>query len=112
MSGSSLPEKRKDPRRGLALRVVLRDHRPPIHATTRNFSLGGMFLMTARKGIRSDRRLTAEVEIDRRGQQWTPPLPVRVVWSDHTNAGVAFETLAADAVDTLRGLLGEANKRR
>lgn len=104
-------ERRSDPRRGLALRVTLRDHRPPVHATTRNCSLGGMYLMTATRKLRTDRNVTAEIEIDRGDRRWTPPLPVRVIWADHTAAGVAFDHLPADTAEALRTLLDEAHVR-
>lgn len=106
------PEKRKEPRRGLALRVVLRDYRPPLHATTQNVSLGGMNLLTATKKLKSQRTLMAEIEIGRRNHPWTPALPVRVVWSKDTSAGVAFEKLPVDAAKMLSGLLTVTRERR
>lgn len=104
-------EKRQHPRRGLALRVLLRDYKP-VHATTRNLSLGGMNLMTATKKLNSERALTAEIEIGRRNHRWTPPLPVRVVWSHDTSAGVVFGELPSEAAKTLSGLLTVTRDRR
>jgi hypothetical protein len=105
-------EKRKHPRRGLALRVVLRDRKPPVHATTRNLSLGGMNLMTATRKLNSERALTAEIETGRRNHRWTAPLPVRVVWSHDTLAGVVFQELPAEAAKALTGLLTVTRDRR
>lgn len=104
----SLPEKRTNPRRGLALRVILRDHRPPMHAMTRNLSLGGMYLMTATRKLQGVHLLTAEIEIDRQGQRWTAPLPVRVVWSDHTSTGVMFKDPSPATISMLTELLDDA----
>lgn len=111
MKRTTRSEKRKGPRHGLALRVVLRDHRPPIHAITRDFSLGGMHLMTATRKLQPDKTLTAEVEIDRNDQRWTPPLPLHVVWTDDTHAGVAFNSLPAKTVVMLGKLIAETRAR-
>ena len=105
------PEKRESPRQGAALRVVLEDREPPTHATTRNISLGGMYLMTATKTLDVGSEHMAKVEIDRHGRRWSPPLPIRVVWSSNTSAGAAFANLTAEAIDALREALNEARAR-
>jgi PilZ domain len=110
MTRSSPSENRKNPRRGLALRVVLRDHRPPMHATTCDVSLGGMHVVTATRKFESDRTLTAEIEVGRGRAGWTVPIPVRIVWANNTSAGVAFGELPAAAIAALKRLL-EARER-
>ena len=110
MRKASLPERRKHLRRGLAVRVVLRDHRPPMHAMTRNVSLGGMYLMTATRKLNTTNATTAEIEIDR-GERWSRPLPVQVVWNDHTNAGVRFGSISKEALDMLREMIADAAPR-
>jgi hypothetical protein len=107
MRKASLPERRKSQRRGVAVRVMLRDHRPPMHAMTRNVSLGGMYLMTATRKLNTTDATTAEIEIDRRGEHWSQPLPVRVVWNDHMSAGIMFDDLSKKDVDMLRELLAD-----
>lgn len=111
MRKASLPERRKHQRRGLAARVMLRDHRPPMHAMTRNVSLGGMYLMTATRKLNASNATTVEIEINRRGEHWSQPLPVQVVWNDHTNAGVSFGSLSKEALDMLSEMLADAAPR-
>lgn len=79
---------------------------------TRNINLGGMYLMTATKTLKAGGKCMAKVEIDRRTQRWSPPLPVRVVWSNNTSAGAVFQGLTAEAADALREVLAEARARR
>lgn len=114
MSATSLSEKEKReiPRHGIAVRVLLRDHHPPLHATTRDLNLRGMQVITATRPLRTGRRCTAEIEIDPHDRRWTPPLAVRVVWSEQTAAGVEFEDLPPNVSDMLSGLLAEARARR
>lgn len=107
MRKAGLPERRKNPRREMAVRVVLRDHRPPMHAMTRNLSLGGMYLMTATRKLHDGNTLVAEIEIDRRGQRWSAPLPVNLIWFDHMNAGVSFARLSPEATNMLSQLLDD-----
>ena len=90
------------------MRVVLRDHRPPMHAMTRNVSLGGMYLMTATRKVHAGSETTVEFEVDERRGQWSPPLPVKLVWHDHTSAGVTFGELPAQARKMLGKLLEDA----
>ena len=111
MKRASLPERRKSARRGVAVRVVLRDHRPPIHAMTRNVSLGGMSLMTATRKVSAGSETTAEVEVDERRERWSSPLPVKLVWRDHTSAGVMFGELPDQARKLLSKLLEDAVPR-
>ena len=108
MPRASLPEKRQHPRRELAVRVILRDHRPPMHAMTRNLSLSGMYLMTATRKLPAVQPLTAEIEIDRDGHRWSPPLLLQPVWSDHTSAGVMFKELSPEATAVLHQLFENA----
>lgn len=108
MKKATLPERRKNPRRGLAVRVVLRDHRPALHAMTRNVSIGGMYLMTATRRVHAGSEATAELEINERRGQWSPPFPVKLVWHDHTSAGVMFDELPAQARKMLNELLEDA----
>lgn len=108
MRKASLPEKRRNPRRDMAVRVVLRDHRPPMHAMTRNLSLGGMYLMTATRKLHDGNALMAEIEIDRRGQRWSAALPVALIWFDHMNAGVSFKHLSPEVKNMLSQLLDDA----
>lgn len=105
------PEKRANPRSGLALRVLLRDHRPPVHAMSRNFSLGGMYVMTATRKLTPGLPLTVEIETGRSDNRWSPPLPVRVVWQDQTNAGIEFDNLPAQAAAMLCNLLEDTRQR-
>lgn len=112
MKKAILPERRKNPRRGLAVRVVIRDHRPLMHATTRNLSLGGMYLMTATRKLLPGRDATAEIEIDGHDERWSPPLPVELVWHDQTNAGVKFRDLPAQVHRFLYELLENTVQRR
>ncbi len=108
MKKATLPERRKNPRRGLAVRVVLRDHRPALHAMTRNVSIGGMYLMTATRRVHAGSETTAELEVNERRGQWSPPFPVKLVWHDHTSAGVMFDELPVQARKMLNELLEDA----
>lgn len=110
MTPTQTPELRREPRHGVALRVLLGND-PPMHATTRNISLGGMYLMTATRALPPGRAFTATLEVDCHGRTWATPLPVHVIWSNDTSAGVAFRTLPADTVMALREILDEARTR-
>lgn len=112
MARARSTENRGTPRHGVALRVTLRDGEPPLHAVTRNIGLGGMYLMTATRRLDAGRECIATVEIDPGRHRWSPPLPVRVVWSHQTTTGVAFEGLTPAAAHLLQEVLDEARARR
>ena len=107
-----IPEKRKDRRHGLALRVLLANHAPTLHATTRNVSLGGMCLMTATRALLPGDGFTATLEVDHNGQRHAASLPVRVIWSNSAGSGVAFRVLPAETLMFLREVLAATRARR
>ncbi len=67
-----------------------------------------MYLMTATRKLQGVASLTAEIEIDRRGQRWSEPLAVELVWFDSMNAGVKFTALTPEAREMLEQLLEDA----
>lgn len=64
--------------------------------------------MTATKTLKVGGEHMAKVEIDRHGRRWSPPLPIRIVWSNNTSAGAIFGRLSAEAIEALREALTEA----